>query len=122
MGALESRASSAEARADSLVSSLASKSRELQDCEQRYEVEKRVLLDTIRALEDKGSHASSKLSGVASELGTLRLQVTSLMEERDALARSLDAARQHEDALVEQVCGAGSGRLWVFSEGRVLEA
>jgi hypothetical protein len=106
VGSLESRSSSAEARADSLAASLASKTRELQECEQRYEVEKRVLLDTIRALEEKGSTASSKLSGAASELGTLRLQVTSLVEERDSLARSLDAARQHEDALVEQVRAA----------------
>ena len=48
---LESRAASAEARADGLVASLATVTQELRESERRFEVEKRVLLEKIRALE-----------------------------------------------------------------------
>ena len=69
---LESRAVSAEARADGLVLSLDAKEQEVRESERRAEVEKRVLLEKIRALEGRDTASAARLSEVAGELGTLR--------------------------------------------------
>ena len=100
---LESRAVSAEARADGLVLSLDAKEQEVRESERRAEVEKRVLLEKIRALEGRDTASAARLSEVAGELGTLRGQVSALSEERVTLAATLDTVRAHEATLTEQV-------------------